>query len=289
MDVKAIYEDFTTAPGPYWRRYVLGTGALEPTDSTLRFVTADATARKYSDAQIDDYQDLPRRRFLWRPPLSLTVRARFSHPAGNGSTGPVLSGAEGLTTGLRGTAGFGFWNDPFLMTGARVPALPRALWFFYGSLPSSMKLDLHTPGYGWKAATIDALRPAALLLAPLAPLAVLLMNIRPLYYALWPPIQRVLNVREATVEVAMTEWHTYVVEWGTEWACFSVDGETVLEDAPSPRGPLGFVMWLDNQYMVVTLWGRLGWGLLDVPGRQWMEVDGLAIEALRNSRGVIKA
>jgi hypothetical protein len=51
-----------------------------------------------------------------------------------------------------------------------------------------------------------------------------------------------------------------------------------MEHAPSPRGPLGFVMWLDNQYMVVTPWGRLGWGLLDEPGCQWMEVDWLAVE-----------
>jgi hypothetical protein len=56
----------------------------------------------------------------------MTVRACFSHPAGT----------------LRGTAGFGFWNDPFLMTGARLPALPRAIWFFYASAPSEMKLDL---------------------------------------------------------------------------------------------------------------------------------------------------
>ncbi|HEC34859.1 MAG TPA: hypothetical protein ENI37_09170 [Chloroflexi bacterium] len=141
-----------------------------------------------------------------------------------------------------------------------------------------MKLDLRTPGRGWKAATIDALRPAALLLAPLAPPAVLLMNLRPLYRALWPPIQRALNVREATVEVEMTGRHTYVIKWGKEQACFSVDGEVVLADAPSPQGPLGFVMWLDNQYMVATPQGRLGWGLLDVPGRQWMEADHLAIE-----------
>jgi hypothetical protein len=37
-------------------------------------------------------------------------------------------------------------------------------------------------------------------------------------------------------------------------------------------------MWLDNQYMVVTPWGRLGWGLLEVPDQQWMEVDWLEIE-----------
>jgi len=280
------YEDFSAKLDPCWQRYVVGDGTLEPTGSTLRFVIADATSHKYSDTQIDDYQGLPRRRFPWRPPLRLTVRARFSHPAGDGSMGPVLSpssllgvnSAKGLTTRLRGTAGFGFWNDPFLMTGARMPTLPRAIWFFYSSPPSNMKLDLQTPGHGWKAATIDGLRPIALLLAPLAPPAVLLMNLHPLYRALWPPVQRALNVGEATVEAEMTEWHTYVIEWGVDRACFSVDGELVLENAPSPRGPLGFVTWLDNQYMVVTPWGRLGWGLLDVPGRQWMEIDWLAIE-----------
>jgi hypothetical protein len=276
--VKVIDEAFSVGPGPRWRRYVVGKGGLEPTGSTLRFVISDATSRQYSDAQIDDYQGLPRRRFLWRPPLRLTMRACFSHPAVTRLTGPVLSEAEGPHAGLRGTAGFGFWNDPFLMTGARMPALPRALWFFYGSPPSNMKLDLHTPGYGWKAATIDALCPAALLLAPLAPLAVPLMNLRPLYRVLWPLIQRALHVREAAVMVDMTEWHTYSLEWGLARARFSVNGESVLEDAPSPRGPLGFVMWLDNQYMVVTPWGRLGWGLLDMPGRQWMEVERLTIE-----------
>jgi hypothetical protein len=37
-------------------------------------------------------------------------------------------------------------------------------------------------------------------------------------------------------------------------------------------------MWLDNQYLIVTPWGRLGYGLLDAAGRQWMEVDALVIE-----------
>lgn len=249
--------------GSRWRRHVVGSAALESAGSSLRFAVVNATSRKYSDAQIDDYQGLPRRRFLWRPPLRLSLRARFSHPADQ----------------LRGTAGFGFWNDPFVMTGGRTPSLPRAVWFFYASPPSNMKLDLHRPGHGWKAATIDALRPVALLLGGLAPLAVALMNLPGLYRSMWPPIQRALKVQEALVDAEMTRWHTYVIEWESRETRFSVDGEVVLEDAPSPRGPLGLVMWLDNQYMVATPQGRLGWGLLEVPGKQWMEVDRLAIQS----------
>lgn len=245
-----------------WHRYVVGAARLEATGPSLRFVLSGTSARQYSDAQLDDYEGLPRRRFPWRPPLRLTVRARFSHPAGE----------------LRGTAGFGFWNDPFLMTGLRVPTLPRAVWFFYASPPSDMRLDLHTPGWGWKASVVDALRPPALLLAPFAPLLVPLMNLRPLYHALWPTIQQALGVREAAVGAEMTGWHTYTLEWGTQQARFAVDGEPLLVDGPSPRGPLGFVMWLDNQYLVATPQGRLRWGLLEVEGVQWMEVDRFVIE-----------
>jgi len=247
-----------------WHEYVVGTGEVECRDAVLRLIVTDAISSQYSDAQIDDYQGLTRRRFCWQPPLRLMVRARFSHPSGV----------------LRGTAGFGFWNDPFLMTGARLPTLPRAIWFFHASPPSNLKLDRDVPGYGWKAAAIDALTPAALAWAPVAPLVVLLMNVSPLYGRLWPPIQRALRIRETAIEAEMTRWHTYCLEWREAEASFSVDGASILKRAPSPRGPLGFVAWVDNQYMVVTPWGRLGWGLGDVPGRQWLEIDSLSIESL---------
>ena len=253
----------TELPAP-WHTYLKGQGSLQFTGNTLQLVNTDTAAAHYTDAQIDDYQTLPRRNFLWQPPLQMTVRARFSHPAGT----------------LSGTAGFGFWNDPFMMTGLRWPAFPRVIWFFYSSSPSNMKLDLHTPGPGWKAGTLDANRWPFFLLLPLAPLAVPLMNVDKLYQTFWPIGQRALHVNEALLTVDMTQWHTYRIRWQKKAAHFEVDGKVVLQSQTSPRGPLGFVLWLDNQYMVVTPKGHFKYGLLAAPGEQWLELDRLEIKNL---------
>ncbi|MBN1993461.1 MAG: hypothetical protein JW953_12240 [Anaerolineae bacterium] len=260
---RVILEDFppnTSLPHP-WKIFVTGDGALDFRGDALRFFNTNTSATRYTDAQIDDYQNLKRRDFLWRPPLQMTVRARFSHPAGE----------------LSGTAGFGFWNDPFMMTGLRWPALPRAIWFFYSSSPSNMKLDRHTPGPGWKAATLDAMRWPFFALLPTAPLAIPLLNIDFLYRTCWPIGQHAINVSEALAPVDMTGWHTYGLDWQKKTARFSVDGDLVLDCRTAPRGPLGFVMWLDNQYMVATPWGRFKYGLLDGPGEQWLEMEYLEI------------
>ena len=71
---------------PEWV-YTVGAGSLERVGPILRFLLADATAARYSDAQIDDYRGRPRRRFPWRPGIprtrSRTRRSRrWSRPAG---------------------------------------------------------------------------------------------------------------------------------------------------------------------------------------------------------------
>lgn len=267
--MEKVFEQFTNETGIHGQPLTIGTGSLEHQDSTLRFVVTESRSDSYSNAQLDDYRGLPRRHFLWRPPLTLSVRARFSDPEAD----------------LQGTAGFGFWNDPFLMTEPRLPALPRAVWFFYASRASNMKLDWQVDGYGWKAAALDTARTQAYLWLPVAPALVPLMNFKAVYKRLWPRIQRTLRIREARLEVDMTRWHTYVLHWGVAQSKFSVLGDAgpVREPvllAPSPKGPLGFVMWLDNQYLIVTPWGKLRWGFTEKPGRQWMEVDWFKIETL---------
>ncbi|WP_097653283.1 family 16 glycosylhydrolase [Candidatus Chloroploca asiatica] len=242
---------------PHLRRHLVGTGRVEGA-RPLRLVIEEATAQAYSDAQIDDYQRGQREPLIQRPPLRLSLRARFSHEAGV----------------LRGTAGFGFWN--YFLAGW--PTMPRALWFFYGSPPNEIALASGVPGHGWKAASVDAGRPQGLALFPVALLAAPLMRIPLLYRGWWPPLQRSIGAHERLIRQPMTAWHTYTIEWGERTSRFLVDGRVILDEVPSPRGPMCFVAWLDNQYLVATPQGRLRWGLLDVPEAQWIEIDEVVCE-----------
>lgn len=260
-----VVEEFA-APNLHmrWKPWTVGTGVVQVTDGTLRLTLLPTTDQQYSDSQITDYQGLPRHDFPWQPPLRLTVRAWASHS----------------TALLRGTAGFGFWNEPFVPVGQRWPRLPRAVWFFFGSPPNNMALARDVPGSGWKAATLDATRLPFLLLAPLAPLGFLLMRSRVLYRTLWPVGQWALGVAETQLPVDLIEPHTYTLEWRTDGVTFGVDGADVFHTPYAPRGPLGFITWIDNQYAVVTPQGRFGFGLIATQEPQWLALDQLIIEPL---------
>jgi len=97
--------------------------------------------------------------------------------------------------------------------------------------------------------------------------------------ALWPHVQRALRVSEATVPENMTEWHDYVIEWGYDRARFQVDHTAVLDCDTPPRGALGLVVWLDNQFLVVNPRGRLRSGLLATSGAQWLEIGSMEIRS----------
>jgi hypothetical protein len=250
--------------GPYWKPWTSGVGTLACSDSVVRCTLGAASERQYSDAQITDYHGLPRREFPWRPPLRLTVRAWASHSVQE----------------LGGTAGFGFWNEPFVPVGRRLPRLPRAAWFFFASPPNNMALAKDVPGFGWKAATLDAGRLSFWLLTPLAPLGFLLMRIPRLYRPLWPLGQRALGASEALLPVDLVTAHSYTLEWLTDSVIFQVDGQPIHVSPCAPHGPLGFIAWMDNQYAVVTPQGHFKFGLIATTEPQWLALDQVEIEPL---------
>jgi hypothetical protein len=248
-----------------WLANPVGTGSVAVGHEGVRLILGLNDGESYSNAQLDDY--LTKGVMRWRPPVEMTLRARFSHP-------------QAL---LRGTAGFGFWNHPFGMTKVGdhslwLPRLrlPQAIWFFFASPPSSMSLALGVPGFGWKAATVDASNWRARALLPLAPLGILACRWSWGYRLLWPVAQRVLKVDESLLPVTMNDWHTYRLVWEGDGAHFFVDGVEVARTRFAPHGPLGFVTWIDNQYMVATPQGNVDAGVIGTE-RQWLEFADLEV------------
>jgi hypothetical protein len=224
----------------------------------------------YSDAQIDDYGKLARADFPWTPPLRMEVKARSSLPAASFDSNTASDNI------LRGTAGFGFWNYPFSVRGD-ILMLPEAIWFFYASPPSNMALVPGVPGWGWKAQVVHSMRPGALFATIPTALATGwgLLSGQTAPAARW--LQRLSGTHESLLDVEMTVWHTYTLEWRAAEALFRVDGKRVLSVPHPPTRPLGFVAWLDNQYAVATPQGTLRFGTVSTD-QESFEMDSVRIE-----------
>ncbi|HVU70945.1 MAG TPA: hypothetical protein VHD63_27710 [Ktedonobacteraceae bacterium] len=266
-----MFEDFSQPLGTPWTQTTFGTGSLALVDSALRMSLAETPPGRYSDAQIDDYGQLARARFPWRPPLRMEIEARASLPAARADSTPT-------SAVLRGTAGFGFWNYPFSVRGD-ILMLPEAVWFFYAAPPSNMALVPGVPGWGWKAQVVHAMRPGALLATVPMALSASLARLSGLHRPAERWMQRLSGAQEALLPVELTSWQRYSLEWHAQEALFFVNGELVLRAPNPPTRPLGFVAWLDNQFAIATPRGVLRFGAVSTAA-QWFEVTRLRIEAL---------
>jgi hypothetical protein len=221
---------------------------------------------QYRLAQLDDYGGLSRRDFPWTAPLRLRLAGRAS--AGD----------------LPGTWGFGLWNDPFSLSlglggGARrLPALPNAAWFFHASAENHLSFRNDRPAQGFIAQTFESAALPALLLASGSPLLPLLA---------WPRtgrlvravLGRLIGEDSAAIPADVTQWHTYSLHWTRQQVCFEVDGQVVLQSQASPRGRMGLVIWIDNQYAAFPPSGRLAYGTLENREPAWIEVKEIQVEA----------
>ena len=236
-------------------------------------VTADAgtwtldipagDGRGYRLAQLDDYGRRARRDLAWQAPVTLKLQAR-------------VSGAD-----LPGTWGFGFWNDPFGLSlgfggaAVRLPCLPNCAWFFHASPPNHLSLDEGVPGSGFFAGTFHSPRLPSIFSLP-ALFGLPLLAIRPLARRVRRLAAKWVRQSGASVRVDVTGWHTYEIRWLSERCEFLVDETLLLQTDIVPAGPLGLVIWIDNQYAAWGPDGRLRYGLL-AGGESWLELRELEI------------
>ncbi|MCJ7623090.1 MAG: family 16 glycosylhydrolase, partial [Anaerolineaceae bacterium] len=179
----------------------------------------------YRLAQHDDYPHLPRRDFLWIPPLHMSLSARVSE------------------TLLPGTWGFGFWNDPFNIslglggTARRLPSLPNAAWFFHASEQNYLSLRNEQPAHGMLMATFSSPRIPSLFLSPGIPfLPFLSVPFTSKYLRRMASLM--IHEDAAELDIDPTVWHHYQIEWHLEKVSFYLDDQVQFETETSPKGKL---------------------------------------------------
>ena len=232
---------------------------IDQAEKSWRLEISDGGPSTYRLAQLDDYALIARRRFVWQEPAALSLRCRVSQ------------------SNLPGTWGFGLWNDPFSVSfglrgmARRLPVLPNACWFFHASEQNHLSFASGLPASGFLAQTFSSPRiPSALLAAGV--FASPLLLIRPLSKWMRANIAAKLIREDAKqISVDVTKWHDYRLNWRANQVEYAIDGETVFETVTSPKGPLGLVIWIDNQYAAWRPDGSLAMGTLAAP-LAWMEV-----------------
>jgi hypothetical protein len=232
----------------------------------------EGDSSRYVLAQLDDYMDLPRGRFAWTPPTTLRLHARLT------------------ATRYAGTWGFGFWNDPFSASlgvgGAarRLPVLPNAAWFFFASPENHLALDDGLPGHGLLAQALSSPRIPPVLLGP---------GLLAAPFLLVPKASRsrrriaasIIRSDAKKLELDYSEWQEYQLEWGPGRVLFAVGGQTLFASDVSPSGPLGLVIWLDNQFAAWRPDGGITAGRLANEAAV-LEIEQLSVESGQGARGL---
>lgn len=233
-----------------------GTGDVKRSGPAWDLIISPSETPNYSNAMIASYRN----------------RRDFSFAAGSRLELTACAEKE-----ISGTAGFGFWNHPY-GSGIRPP---RALWFFFASHPSDMPLAMNVPGTGFKCAVFDAGNLAFYCLLPFAPVGALLMRIPLLYRMLWPLGQRAIGVDEYRLDTEILKTpRRYGIAWHANEVAFEIDQRVVYRTRRVPRGRLGFVAWIDNQFAVVRPQGTLRFGLTGASHTQQLSIADIVLTSL---------
>ena len=233
-------------------------------EDSWRLSLPPGKAGKYRVSQIDDYANLPRKEFLWQKPLRFSLQSRVSDQQ------------------IPGTWGFGFWNDPFSFnigiqgSGRRLPVLPDAVWFFFASPENHLSFENKKPAQGMLASVFASKTISPPLLVPggvFLPLA------------FFPPagrlirkfMSRLIQYDAARIEMNLTDWHTYTIEFSREDIRYSIDEKFFFKTTCQPKGKMGFLIWIDNQYASFDPQGKIKFGTLASQREHWLEIRDLVL------------
>jgi hypothetical protein len=236
------------------RSHLVGGGQLRQNGNQYHLAIPPTSDALYTDAQLDDYPHALPHTFSNRPPQIMRLRARFS------------------SAGIKGTAGFGYWNHPFSRTGA-VIAPPANVWFFYSSEESDLQIARGAPTHGLKASVLNSGQYPVGLFRVLARPLNWLLGVPRLSRVLFSFARSAIRAEELPLHIDMTEWHDYEIDWRKTTAILRVDQQEVLCASHPPTMPLGFAAWIDNYRATADSSGKYAFAYVPVVQEQWLELE----------------
>ena len=91
---------------------------------------------------------------------------------------------------------------------------------------------------------------------------------------------RVIHEDSSLLSYEVTRWHSYKLELDLEIVRFQVDDETLFSTETTPKGPLGLVFWIDNQYLAFPPDGKLAFGTLENYETAYLEIQKIKLNDL---------
>jgi len=245
-------------------QYMTPGSTVKHMGSWYRLEIPSGNTPRYRLAQIDDYSNLSRGNFFWNSTTTLKLRARVS------------------SQNISGTWGFGLWNDPFnILTGPGgmirpYPVFPNAAWFFFASPDNYLSFRSDKPSCGFLAATFSSLRVSPFIQVPQLALFPMLI-FRSWSRKLRSKLSEIIQEDSTKLDLDVTQWNNYSLLWKPDSVEFCLNGNNVFTTDISPLGPLGLVIWLDNQYAAFNPSGEIKTGVLKSSTPAWMEIDELEV------------
>jgi len=90
-------------------------------------------------------------------------------------------------------------------------------------------------------------------------------------------MRKVIDEDGIRLDVDVTQWHRYRLDWRESAVSFEVDDALVFQSQVSPNPPLGLVIWIDNQYAAFSPEGKIGFGVLENSEPAWLEIKDIDV------------
>lgn len=80
------------------------------------------------------------------------------------------------------------------------------------------------------------------------------------------------------MDIDVTSWHTYQIDWQAHEVQFLIDDHIIHSTLISPKGKLGLVVWVDNQFAAFRPDGQISFGTLASQESTTLEIKNLVVK-----------